>query len=77
MNVIFFNRQPGERFSIEKVTSIISNEIEKKNSVKRYTVPELRATFRSVLKNIWFVYKNRDKKSVNHITGDIHIVCWV
>ena len=72
MNVIFFNRQPGERFSIEKVTSIISNEIEKKNSVKRYTVPELRATFRTVLKNIWFVYKNRDKKSVNHITGDIH-----
>ena len=72
MNITFFNRQQGERFSIEKVTSSIIKEVSKTNIVSSFVVPELRASIKSVLKNIIYVRSHRSKDGINHVTGDIH-----
>lgn len=72
MNITYFNRQQGERFSIEKVTSSIINEVSKTNIVNSFVVPELRASVKAVLKNILYVRSHRSKVGINHITGDIH-----
>lgn len=72
MRVVYFNRAQGDRFSIEKVTRILINEISKTCDVESYSVPELRADLLSLIKNILYVYKRRSKDGINHITGDIH-----
>lgn len=72
MNIVFFNRQQGDRFSIEKVTSSIIEEVAKKHSVQSYDVPEIRASFLCILKNILYVRSHKTKKGINHVTGDIH-----
>lgn len=72
MEVVYFNRCKGYRYSIEKVTSYIAGEISKNNSVKELDAPCYKFTIINAIKNIWYVYRNRSKTGVNHITGDIH-----
>lgn len=72
MEIVYFNRQPGNRFSIEKVTDTIIQGVSKNYTTKSFRVPKLRATLINFLSNIIFVWKNRTNKGLNHITGDIH-----
>lgn len=71
MNIVFFHRNPKCGFSIYKVFSTIIDELKKTNSISEYFVPSHRADFASILKNMAYVYKNRSKKGINHISGDI------
>lgn len=36
------------------------------------SAPDYRALPWSILRNLWWAYKNRNRKGINHITGDLH-----
>lgn len=66
--VIYFHRNQKAGFSINKVTQTVIKGFQDK---KEYYVPYIGATLKVVLKNCVYIYKRREKKYVNHITGDI------
>jgi glycosyltransferase involved in cell wall biosynthesis len=72
MSTTFFYRSLKCGFSIKKVFNTISIEISKSHEVREYYVPSHHAGLWSVLKNIIYVFKHRNKRGINHITGDIH-----
>lgn len=59
--------------SIQRVFNLIINHENNINN-KSYNVPYYGASLKSVICNMLFVYKNRNKLGVNHVTGDIHYV---
>lgn len=65
----YFHRNIKAGYSINKVTQTIIRKIRDKNE---YYVPCNGASLISILRNIAFVFKHREKKGVNHITGDIY-----
>jgi len=71
MNITFFQRSPKAGFSIHRVFSPIINNLENEN-ISKFDVPCHRALPLSILRNIFFVFKHRNKHGINHITGDIH-----
>lgn len=70
--IVYFSRNKKNRFSIENVTNNIISEISKANFVRNYEVPNATASLMSIIGNIAFVFKNKSKNGINHITGDIH-----
>lgn len=71
-SITYFYRNPNVGFSIERVFDTITQEIEKNIGIKKIYVPSNRALPWSMIQNMWHVFKNRNKKGINHITGDIH-----
>jgi len=69
MHLIYFHRNLKAGYSINKVTQTFVRGIPDK---EEYYVPCRRASLRDILRNMWFVYKRRDKHGINHVTGDIH-----
>lgn len=72
MKVTYFYRSLKCGYSIKKVFNTVSNQISKTHDIRQYYVPHHRADVISVLRNILFVFKYRDRRGINHITGDIH-----
>lgn len=70
--ITYFYRNRKLGYSIGKVFRTITKEISISSNVKEYEVPYYRASMFSIFKNIYFVFKNRNKTGINHITGDIH-----
>lgn len=70
--VTYFYRNNKAGYSIAKVMQTVTKEIAKETDIEEFFVPEHRAQFIHVLKNILYVFKHRNKKGINHITGDIH-----
>lgn len=71
-SVTFFYRHPDAGFSIQKVFIPIVRHFKKQCEVQTLTMPKHDASFRGVLRNILYTFKNRNKQGINHITGDIH-----
>ena len=71
-SITYFHRHPKAGFSINKVSQTYIREVEKQMDVEQFYVPCHRADPISLLRNLWFLFKHRNKKGVNHITGDIH-----
>jgi len=67
--ITFFHRNIDAGYSINKVTQTFVRNIPDK---EEFYVPCRRASLVNVVKNIWFVFRHRNKKGINHITGDIH-----
>lgn len=67
--VVYFHRNLNAGYSINKVTQTIISHFDNK---EEYYVPYYRITLKSLLKNLYFIYKYRNKKGINHITGGIH-----
>lgn len=67
--IVFIQRNKTAGFSIDKVSRPIIDNIENKVEL---TVPCHGASIKDILKNLWFVLKNRRKDVIYHITGDIH-----
>lgn len=72
MDITFFHWAHGSDSSIKRSFKPLISELKKNNNVSEYSVPYLGANPLNVIKNIWFVYKHRNKKGINHVTGDIH-----
>lgn len=69
--VIYFSRNKKAGFSIQKVFKTIISHSNNTGNLS-FEVPCYRVNITSILKNLKFVYSNRDKNKVHHITGDIH-----
>ena len=41
------------------------------------SAPDYRALPWSILRNLWWAFKNRNRKGINHITGDLHYLALV
>ena len=72
MSITYFYRSLKCGFSIKKVFNTVTEEIGKTELIKQLYVPSHRAGIQSVLRNIAYVFKHRNKVGINHITGDIH-----
>lgn len=73
MDIIFFYRNIKSGFSIHKVFNTIADGFrQEEDTVIKAEVPSYRASLKSIVKNLLFIYRNRLKKGVNHITGDIN-----
>jgi glycosyltransferase involved in cell wall biosynthesis len=71
-SITYFHRNKNNGFSIQKVFTITINEIKKMYTVGELYVPYANASPVSLLKNLIYVFKHRNKAGINHITGDIH-----
>ena len=69
MKITYFYRNRKVGFSIKKVSDLYVNQMEDKEV---YEMPSPYASMMSILKNMWFTFKHRNKNGINHITGDIH-----
>lgn len=72
MNVTYFHRNSKGGYSIAKVSKTFISRFKNNLNVVEHEVPHFRADFLSVFRNIYYVFLNREKNGVNHITGDIH-----
>jgi len=71
-DITYFHRNQKTGYSINKVSQTYIREIEEKFIVEQFYVPCYHADPISCLRNLFFVYIHRNKKGINHITGDIH-----
>lgn len=69
MQIVYFHRNLKAGYSINKVTQTIVRGISDR---KEYYVPAFGVTIGTIVRNWFFVWRHRDKKAINHITGDIH-----
>ena len=69
MSITYFYRNHKVGYSIKKVSDLFVNKFEDKTIVE---VPSPFASLLSILKNMYCAFENRNKKGINHITGDIH-----
>lgn len=67
--ITYFHRNTRAGFSIDKVSKTITTRIQDK---EEFHVPSCGASVLSIIKNIFFVYRHRNKNGINHVTGDIH-----
>ncbi|MEH3113534.1 glycosyltransferase [Pedobacter terrae] len=72
MNVTFFYRSNAAGFSIAKVFRSLVDGMGAQIGCKEFFVPARRADPYSIIRNLLFVYKKRNRNGINHITGDIH-----
>ena len=71
--ITYFHRNKQDGFSILKVSRAFIDEVKKTTDVEEFFVPYKGSLHPfATLKNIWFVFKNRNKRGINHVTGDIH-----
>ena len=68
-NVLLFYRNHKAGYSIGRVFDIVFPRLKNAHKLE---VPSERDLPLSVIRNLYFIFKQRDKTSINHITGDIH-----
>lgn len=79
MNITYFHRSIQSGISINKVSRTYIDEIKKNNNINinEFYLPFARASLFSIIKNLFFAYKHRNKEGINHITGDVHYLSYV
>ena len=69
MDNVYFLRNQSSGVSINKVAQTISSQIDNR---KEFYLPCLTPNLTSIIKNIIFVYRHRDKHGINQIVGGEH-----
>jgi glycosyltransferase involved in cell wall biosynthesis len=72
MDITYFHWAESNGPSIVKSFRPLIDKMKETENVKEYRVPYHGSLPWNMIRNIVFVYKNRSKKGINHITGDIH-----
>jgi len=62
----------SNRYSIEKVFKVVSAELSTKHKFTTISIPHPKADLLSIIRNILFLYRYRNKFDLFHITGDCH-----
>lgn len=70
-HITFFFRNKKAGFSMHRVFLPIVQALGPKRAVSM-SAPDCRALPWSILRNLWWAYKNRNRRGINHITGDLH-----
>lgn len=68
MRVVYFHRNKNAGFSINKVTQTVIRDFADK---EEFELPCFGASPQTILRNLWFVWRHRSKKNINHVTGDV------
>lgn len=71
MHIVYFHRNHRAGYSINKVTQTIIRDIRDK---EEYELPYFGSSPIALIRDLWFVYKHRQKNAINHVTGDVHYV---
>lgn len=71
-DITFFNRNTNAGFSIRKVFKPVKEYISGQYKIKDLNCPKFGASPTKILLNLLFIFLNRNKKGINHVTGDIH-----
>ena len=74
MDISFFIRSKQKGISIRKHFTPLIEEIGKTESVMTYYLPEAHFSIKGIVKNLLYTYKHRNKKGINHITGDCNYI---
>ncbi len=77
MKITFFHRHRSLGFSIQHVFStIIENikQVDKNLEIEEIHTPSIGSMPWDMLTNIFYVFRHRNKKGINHISGHIHEV---
>ncbi|GAB6869047.1 glycosyltransferase family 4 protein [Bacteroides rodentium] len=72
MKITYFIRNRKAGYSLYKQSMQLITEVSKCCDVEVWELPEYRAYPWHMMKNILFVYKHRNRKGINHLTGDVH-----
>lgn len=67
--ITYFSRNRKAGISIGKVFDTLLNEM---SDYVQYEMPSYRSMPWSLLMNLWFIFSHRNRKGINHITGDIY-----
>lgn len=67
--ITYFYRSLASAFSIKKVSQTITIHIGEKEEL---FVPFTGFNPKAILGNIWYVFRRRNRKGINHITGEIY-----
>lgn len=72
--VFFFKSKYDPGISINHVMKPIVETIGKSENIyiKQYYLPAIGLNIKSIISNLLFVHKNRSKKGINHIVGEVH-----
>jgi glycosyltransferase involved in cell wall biosynthesis len=76
MKVVYFYRSKQSGFSITRVFQTISKEVIKYADIKDVYMPSRYAMPWDLLRNGIYAFMNSNKKCINHITGEIHYLCF-
>lgn len=73
MNITYLMRSPGTGHSIETLFDGVADELRRRGQtrVQRLALPRISRGLASVVRNVWFVRRNRFA-GVVHVTGDVH-----
>lgn len=77
MKITYFHRNPSSGYSIGKVSRTYISEIEKTEEVENVYMPCAKADPLSVIRNMWYAFKYRNKDGINHITGDVYYLALI
>ncbi len=73
MDINYFHWNLNETSSIKRSFAPLIHVLQQTNNVREFSVPEYTGwNPLKMLKNVRYVYKNRSKTGINHVTGDIH-----
>ena len=67
--IVYFHRSIDTGVSIYRVTQTVIRNF---NNRVEYRVPYSGTSPINIIRNIWFVWRHRDKNAINHVTGDVH-----
>lgn len=70
MNITYFQRSNECGPSIGKAFRYLIAEIGKTESVETFYEPSAKYNLKGIIKNIIFTFRHRNKKGINHVTGD-------
>lgn len=70
--ITYFFRHPSAGFSIAKVSQVFVNHFKQICPVRCLTVPYHTTGIISMLRNLLYVRRHRDREGINHLTGDYH-----
>lgn len=76
MKIHYFHRNKTAGFSIYKVFKTIIGEVLKHEECKETFLLSPNAGICSILKNGIYTFRQQDKSSINHITGDVHYLTY-
>lgn len=76
MKIHYFHRNKTAGFSIYKVFKTIIGEVLRHEECKETFLPSPNAEICSILKNGIYAFRQQDKSSINHITGDVHYLTY-
>lgn len=70
--IAYFHRHPACGFSIYRVFKTIEGKVSESEQIEEVFMPSSHSMPWDIVRNSIYVFKHRNKKGVNHISGHIH-----